>query len=156
MALELPRESFLAIAAVGWSDGWMRKKEAAGLLRAARVCGLEGADLAAVEAAITQAPALDSLDLSEVGPWEAAVTYAIAVWLAKLDGVVNTEELANLRTLRDRFGVPRPKLDAAASAAFDVTCLPGGASVESFDFAALEARLREKLPALSVPPAASA
>ncbi|MCC6217765.1 MAG: hypothetical protein IT376_23100 [Polyangiaceae bacterium] len=154
MALKLPREAFLAIAAVGWSDGWMRKKEAAGLLRAARVCGLDGADLAEVEAAAAKAPSLETLDLSGVGAWEAAVTYAIAVWLAKLDGVVNAEELANLRTLRDRFGVPQPKLDAAASAAFDVTCLPGGASVDSFDFEALEARLREKLPALSVPPAA--
>ena len=37
---------------------------------------------------------------------------------------------------------------AAASAAFDITCLPGGNRPEKFEFEKLEARLRDKLPAL--------
>ena len=35
MALELPRQSFLAIVAVAWADGLLKKDEANGLLRAA-------------------------------------------------------------------------------------------------------------------------
>jgi hypothetical protein len=87
--------------------------------------------------------------LGELTGWERAVTYAIAYWLAKVDGVVNAEELKNLRTLGKLLELPQPKLDAAASAAFDVACLPGGHRPEKYDFTALAERLREKLPSLS-------
>jgi len=77
-----------------------------------------------------------------------ALTYVLAMWLAKVDGVVNAEELATLRELGARLGLPEIKLKAAASAAFDITCLPGGNRPEKFEFSKLEARLHEKLPAL--------
>ena len=44
--------------------------------------------------------------------------------------------------------VKKPKLKSAASAAFDITCLPGGNRPEKFEFSKLEQRLRDKLPAL--------
>jgi hypothetical protein len=95
---------------------------------------------------------IDDVRLEGLTGWEKAVTYAIAFWLAKVDGVVNTEELKNLKTLGTRLGLPQPQLDAAASAAFDVACLPGGHRPEKYDFAALAERLRVKLPSLSTPP----
>lgn len=152
MTFELPSEGFLAVAAVGWADQWLRKKEARGLVRAAEAAGLSGSDLERVRGAIERAPRLEELDLGSLGESQSALVYALAVWLARLDGVVGTEELQNLRALRDRLGLTQQRADLASSAAFDVSVLPGGGDVERFDFAALAARLREKLPSLQPPP----
>jgi hypothetical protein len=149
MSLSLPRESFLAIAGVAWADGWMKKTEIVGLLRAATACGLSGDDLAAVEAATKEGVELDSVDLSSMSGWEQALTYAIANWLAKLDGVTNAEELKHLNALGSRLGLPKEKLAFASSAAFDIACLPEGHRPEKYDFDALALRLKEKLPSLA-------
>ncbi len=148
MSLSLPRESFLAIATVGWADGWMKKTEIEGLLTAAKACGLEDDDRSEVAVATKDGVDLDTLDLSVLGPWERALTYAIASWLAKLDGITNAQELKALKALGGRLDLPAQKLELAASAAFDIACLPEGHRPEKFDFDALAARLKEKLPTL--------
>ena len=104
--------------------------------------------MAEVEAAAKSGVDLTTLDLSDLSNAERGLTYAMAMWLAKVDGVVNTEELKALRILGKRLDLPEPKLKAAASAALDVACLPGGNRPEKFEFRALETRLAEKLPAL--------
>ena len=149
MALTLPKESFVAIAAVGWADGWMKKTESEGLLRAAKACGVDGDSLGEVESAVKNGASLDELDVSTLNGWQRALTYAIATWLARLDGVVNAGELAHLKDLGSALDLPQQKLDAAASAAFDIACLPGGHRPEKYDFDALATRLREKLPSLA-------
>jgi tellurite resistance protein len=148
MSLSLPRESFVAIAAVAWADGWMKKAETEGLKRAAKTCGLTDADFAAVEEAAKGGTDLDTLDLSGLTGWQRAVTYAVANWLARIDGVVNTEELKHLKHLGRLLDLPDAKLSAAASAAFDIACLPGGDRPEKYDFDALAERLRVKVPSL--------
>ncbi len=156
MATQLPKESFLAIAAVAWADGRMKKDEAAGLQRAAKENGLDEEGLAAVAATADEKVELDGLDLGGLNDWQGALTYAFANWLARLDGVVNAEEVKSLRALGERTGLADRKLQAARSAAFDVAMLPGGDRPDKYDFAAVEERLKEKLPATynaSVPPA---
>ena len=110
--------------------------------------GFRRATLADVESALQGGSELEQLDLAGLTGPERALTYALAMWLAKVDGVVNAEELASLRRLGALLDLPEPKLKAAASAAFDITCLPGGNRPEKLEFSKLEARLREKLPAL--------
>jgi len=149
MATNLPRQSFLAITAVAWADGLLKQDEAKGLLRAAERCGLEGADLTAIELATKNGATLDEVDLSELTEWQKGLTYALAYWLAKVDGVVNTQELQNLRVLGTMVGLPELKLKAAQSAVFDVTCLPGGHRPDKYDFDALVERLETKLPSLA-------
>ena len=146
--MSLRKEGFLAIATVARADGLLRKDELNGLLGAARGVGLSETELTEVEQALTQGLALTSIDLSGLSGAERALTYALAMWLAKVDGVVNAEELATLRELAGALDLPEQKLKAAASAAFDIVCLPGGHRPEKFEFSKLEARLREKLPAL--------
>jgi hypothetical protein len=126
----------------------VRADESRGLLGAAREVGLSDAELGEVQAALDTGLELDSLDLSALSGSERALTYAFAMWLAKVDGVVNAEELKTLRKLGALLALPEPKLKAAASAAFDITCLPGGHRPEKFEFAKLEARLADKLPVL--------
>src|SRR5260221_9611356 len=47
--MDLPKQSFLALAAIGWVDGSLQRVEAVGLLRAAKQAGIGGDDLAEIE-----------------------------------------------------------------------------------------------------------
>ena len=146
--MSLRKQGFLAVVVVARADGLVRAEEAQGLLGAAREAGLSEAELSEVKAALDQGLELAALDLSGLSGAERALTYAFAVWLGKVDGLVNAEELKTLRQLGALLALPKPKLKLAASAAFDISCLPGGNRPEKFEFSKLEARLREKLPAL--------
>lgn len=146
--MSLRKEGFLAVVAVARADGLLRADESRGLLNAAKEVGLSEEELASVKSALDSGLELESLDFSGLSGAERALTYGFAMWLAKVDGIVNAEELATLRKLGTLLDLPEPKLKAAASAAFDITCLPGGNRPEKFEFSKLEARLRDKLPAL--------
>jgi tellurite resistance protein len=146
--MSLRKEGFIAVAAVARADCLLRKDEANGLLGAARQAGLSEAEVSEVERTLTEAVPLSEIDFSVMSEAERALTYAFAHWLASVDGIVNAEELATLRELATKLDLPEAKLKAAAAAAFDIVCLPGGNRPEKFQFSVLEARLREKLPAL--------
>ena len=146
--MSLSKEGFVAIVAVARADGLLRKDESNGLLGAARSAGLSAADVSEVESALNQGVTLSAVDLSGLSGAERALTYALATWLAMVDGIVNAEELATLRELAAKLDLPEQKLKTAAAAAFDIVCLPGGHRPEKFEFADLEARLHEKLPSL--------
>jgi len=146
--MSLRKEGFVAIAAVACADGLLRKDESNGLLVAARDAGLSAAELAEVERALKDAVPLSDIDFSALTGAERALTYSLAHWLAAVDGIVNAQELATLRQLASKLELPELQLKAAAAAAFDIVCLPSGHRPEKFQFKDLEARLREKLPAL--------
>jgi hypothetical protein len=148
--LALPTQSFLALAAIGWADGSLRRIEATGLLRAARECGVAGADLSEIEQAITRHVGLDAVDVSGMPKWQQVLTYALASWFAWLDGVASTDERETLARLGDALGLEEPLRVRAAAAAGDIACLPEGGRPERYDFPKLIARLRERLPQLKV------
>jgi tellurite resistance protein len=153
MSIKLPRQAFMALAAVAWADGNYQRNEGAALLRAAKEHGLEGEDFAALEASTKQRVGMDAFEPSTMSEWEKVVTYALAAWLAQLDGVVSTEEHVSLRTLHTRLGLTPALRDRAAAAAFDVSVLPDGRP-DKYDFTKLVARLQERMPNLA-PKAAS-
>ncbi len=146
MALPLPKEAFVALAAVAWADGRISRGEGVGLVRAAEASGLAGEDLEAVRRATRSKLALDEFDASALSPFDGLLTVAVAHWLARVDGITTGVELDELRTLADRLGLSEFKRKTAASAAFDVACLPQGHRPDKYDFVALVAKLREKLP----------
>ncbi|NRA32042.1 MAG: TerB family tellurite resistance protein [Polyangiaceae bacterium] len=148
MGLKLHRQAFVAVASVAWADGRLSNGESVGLLRAARESGIEGQDFEALETAVQAGVKLDDFDPSQLTDWEKAFAYAIAVFVAKLDGVVNPAESESLTALGAVLELPDLKLEAAASSAFDVACLPGGHRPDKYDFDALNTRLKEKLPSL--------
>src|SRR5947209_2300325 len=88
----LPKESFLALVAVGWVDKQLQRVEVTGLMRAAKEAGLSAADLAEIEAATKKQMDLSALELGGMGQWEQVLTYALAAWIAQVDGVVSTSE----------------------------------------------------------------
>ncbi len=146
--MSLGQEGFLTVVAVERADGLVRAEEPHRLRAAAREAGRSEAEQRPVRAALDEGLELESLDLGVLSGAERALTYAFAMWLGKVDGLVNAEELKALRKLGALLGLAEPKLKLAASAAFDISCLPGGNRPEKFEFSKLEARLREKLPAL--------
>lgn len=148
---KLPSQCFVAVAAVAWADGRMSPVEADGMRRAAAAHGLGGKELAEVERATKEKVAIDAFDASSLSTWERLLTYGIASWIARLDGLTQPAEIAGLKALAAKLQtaeVTRFKLDSAASAAFEVALLPEGRRPERYDFAALDANLRERLPSL--------
>ncbi len=147
--MNLPKQSFLALAAIGWADGSLQRVESTGLLRAAREAGIEGDDYAAIENAAknrTAADKIDDLDLGGMSQWDQVLTYALAAWFAQLDGVLSTSEAETMKHLGAKLGLPEPLRVRASAAANDIACLPGGGKPERYDFQKLAARLRERLP----------
>jgi hypothetical protein len=144
--MNLPKESFLALAAVGWVDGSLQKVEATGLLRAAKEAGVSGDDLVAIEKAAKNKTTLDDLELGGMTDRQQVTTYALAAWFAALDGVISTSEHTTLQALGDKLGLAAPLRARAAVAANDIACEPAAGRPDRFDFQKLDARLRERLP----------
>lgn len=146
MTTLLPVECFLTFASIVYADGEIRRGELEGFRRAAQQYGINAGDLAAVEARARDGVVLSDIDFSELSDWQRALTYAFAVWLAKVDGIINKEENELLIALGEKLGLEKLRRDAARSATYDIAALPGGHKPELFDFEALEKQLEQKLP----------
>jgi len=147
--MDLPKDAFVALAAVAWADDRMSKREATALARAAREAGLDDDAVAEVEAATAARVELDAFDPQGLAPPQRALTLALANWLARVDGVSSESEVAALRGLGDALGMSEAQQNAARSAAADVLCLPEGHRPERYDFDALAAALAKKLPSMA-------
>ncbi len=146
--MNLPKQSFLALAALGWVDGSLQRVEATGLLRAAKEAGLPPDALAEVEAATKKKVAFEDIDVGGLSQWDQVLTYALAAWFAQVDGVVSTSENDLLGELGKKLGLAEALRKRAAVAAYDVACLPEGRP-EKYDFQKLVARLKERMPQLA-------
>lgn len=146
MSFALPKQSFLALAAIGWVDGSLQRIEAEGLLRAAKEGGLSEADVAEIQSATKAKQELSAIDVSGFGKWEQVLTYALGAWFAQVDGVVSTSEHETLVQLGNKLGLDEALRKRAAAAAYDIACLPEGGKPSKYDFTKLVARLKEKLP----------
>ncbi len=149
----LPKESFLALCAIGWVDGQLQRVEVTGLTRAAKESGLDASELGEVEAATKKQMNLSALSLSGMSEWDKVQTYALAAWIAQVDGVVSTSETEMLAELGEKLDLAEPLRKRAAVAAHDISCLPEGGKPDKYDFTKLMARLKEKMPQLAKPPA---
>jgi hypothetical protein len=146
MTTPLPSECFLTIASIVYADGQIRKGELAGFRRAARAYGVSEDELQGIEERGKVGIDLNELELPELSDWQKAVTYAFAVWVAKVDGIINREENELLGELGAKLGLEKLRRDAARSATYDIAALPGGHKPELYDFEALEIQLEKKLP----------
>ncbi len=149
MATSIPGQAFIGLAAVAWADGSLRPSEGKALIHAATQCGLTGDELAAVEQATKASVSMDGFSAEGLSPWDRVLTYALASWLARLDGVVSTDESESLAKLGEALALDKPVRARASAAAFDISLLPEGGRPDKYDFVKLEARLREKLPQLA-------
>jgi len=147
--MNLPKQSFLALAALGWVDGSLQRVEATGLLRAAKEAGLPADAIAEIEAATKKKIDFAEIDVGGLSQWDQVLTYALAAWFAQVDGVVSTSENDLLGELGKKLGLAEALRKRAAVAAYDVACLPEGGRPEKYDFQKLVARLKERMPQVS-------
>lgn len=154
MATNLTRDAFVALAGLAWADGDLRKGEREGLLKAASALSEE--DQAAVTAALDAKTDLRSFAPGDLTEWQRALTYAIGCWLARLDGVVSTEEHDALRVLAKALDLSPAICERAGIAALELYVMPEGARPGRFDFDKLEELVKARLPQVhksSAPPA---
>ena len=146
MPTQLPQETFLALACVAHADGRLAKTELAGLERAGEAYGVSAETMAGLLDQAANGTALADIVWPELTTWQRALTYAFASWLARSDGSVSREEHTLLAELSEQLGLEKLRRDAARSAMYDIAALPGGNRPDRFDFAALEEKLKGKLP----------
>jgi len=147
--MNLPKQSFLALAALGWVDGSLQRVEATGLLHAAKQAGLPPDAIAEIEAATKKKVDFAEIDVGGLSQWDQVLTYALAAWFAQVDGVVSTSENDLLGELGNKLGLGEALRKRAAVAAYDVACLPEGGRPDKYDFQKLVARLKERMPQVS-------
>ena len=141
---KLGRDVFIALAAIGWADGKLDGDEADAIVRAALEEGLDLAAIAEIEASVKAPVALDFLDRSAMGKDDRLFVYAMACWIARIDGEVTAGEVAALGQLGALLGVPeRPR--RAAEALVQEIARADGDKPHRYDLPRLRKTIEERL-----------
>jgi uncharacterized membrane protein YebE (DUF533 family) len=144
-AHRLGRDVFIALAAVGWSDGKLDPDEADAIVRTALEEGLDLEEIAEIEKA-TKAPVdLAVIDRSTLSKADRLFVYAVASWLIRLDGIVDNRELDALRRLGDLLKLPERPREHADMIALEIADLPEGDRPARYDLPRLRDTLVERL-----------
>jgi uncharacterized membrane protein YebE (DUF533 family) len=157
----LPKEAFLALAAVAWADGVLNPDEADAIVRAAADEGLSIEDLEVVETDAkaycerprdaNDRPDLSFLDRATMSKQDRLFLYAVACWIAQIDRVVTPDESEALKALGERLGVPDRVRAKAEELAAELAALPDGDRPDRYDLAKLRERIGDRL----APPSSS-
>ncbi len=144
-AFRLGRDVFIALAAVGWSDGKLDADEADAIVRTALEEGLELDEIAEIEKA-TKAPVdMSVVDRASLTKADRLFIYAVASWMIRLDGIVDSRELDALRRLGDLLKLPERPREHADIIALEVAELPEGDRPSRYDLPRLRNTLVERL-----------
>ncbi len=131
----LGKDIFVALAAVAWADGQLDADEADAIVRAAADEDLSLEEIAAIESATKTPVDLGVIDRSGMSKEDRLFVYAVACWIARLDGRVTDAESDALGKLGERLGVPeRPRVHAEAIAR-EVAEMPEGDRPSRYDLA---------------------
>lgn len=142
---KLHRDVFIALAAVAWADDALDADEADALVRAAADAGLELDEIAEIEAATKSKVELGEIERGSLSKEDRLFVYAMACWIAKLDGKVTAEEADALSSLGERLGIPERPRAAAESIAAEVAALPEGDRPARYDLTTLRRTIGERL-----------
>jgi uncharacterized membrane protein YebE (DUF533 family) len=139
------KDVFVALAAIAWADGKVDPDEADGIVRAALDEGLSIEEIAAIEEATKSPIDLGVIDRSGLSKDDRLFVYAVACWIARMDGRVTEEEADSLAKLGERLGVPeRPRMHAEAIVR-EVAELPSGDRPATYELGRLKLLLAERL-----------
>ena len=143
---KLQKDVFLALSAIAWADGKLDPDEADAIVRAAVESGLDLAEIEAIEAATKEPIDLGAVDRASLSKPERLFVYAMACWIARLDGKVTEEEGRALAALGERLGVPERPRALVESLAREIAELPAGDRPARYDLDRLRAVIDERLP----------
>ena len=136
---------FIALAAIAWADGRLDPDEADAIVRAAVDEGRSLEEIAAIEESTKVPVDLGVIERKAMSKEDRLFVYAVACWIARLDGRVTPAESDALAKLGERLGVPeRPRVHAEAIA-WEVAERPEGDRPARYDLAGLRRILGERL-----------
>ncbi|MGH7436597.1 MAG: hypothetical protein ACRENE_13065 [Polyangiaceae bacterium] len=141
----LNKDVFLALAAIAWADGSLDPDEADGIVRAAVDEGLAFEDIEAIDAATKNRVDLGVIDRSPMSREDRLFVFAVATWIAKMDGKVTDTEAQALTKLGDLLGIPEKARAQAEGIAAQVAALPEGDRPARFDLAAVRRIIGDRL-----------
>jgi uncharacterized membrane protein YebE (DUF533 family) len=143
--MQLRKDIFVALAAVGWADGELDADEADGIVRAAVEEGLSLEEIADIEASTKQHIDIGVVDRAGLSKEDRLFVFAVACWIARMDGKITDAENDALAKLGERLGVPDRARVHAEAIVGEVAQLPEGDRPARFDLAALRRILGERL-----------
>ena len=142
---KLSKDVFLALAAIAWADGRLDADEADAIVRAGVDSGLELDEIESIEAATKEKIDLGAIDRSGLTREDRVFVYAIACWIARLDGRVTEEESTALHALGEKLGIPERPQSIAEAAVREVAAMPEGDRPSRYDLGRLRELIGEKL-----------
>ena len=143
--MQLRKDIFVALAAVGWADGALDPEEADAIVRAAVEEGFSLEEIADIEASTRDRIDLGVVDRAGLTKEDRLFVFAIACWIARMDGKVTDGESEALAKLGERLGVPDRARVHTEAIVGEVAQLPEGDRPARFDLAALRRILSERL-----------
>jgi hypothetical protein len=144
-AQRLGRDVFIALAAIGWSDGTLDSDEADAIVRTAMEEGLELDEIAEIDQATKQRTDLTVIDRSNMTKADRLFVYAVASWMTRLDGIVAVREELALDALGELLKIPKPPRQHADAIAKEIAELPPGDRPDRFDLRRLRDTIQERL-----------
>jgi uncharacterized membrane protein YebE (DUF533 family) len=141
----LGRDVYLALAAIGWADGELDQEEADAIVRTALEEGLELDEIAEIEAATKEPLDIGVVDRKHLSKEDRLFVYAVASWMTRLDGVVESAELDALGKLGDALKVPERPREHADAIAQEVADLSEDDRPARYDLVALRRIIGERL-----------
>jgi uncharacterized membrane protein YebE (DUF533 family) len=141
----LRKDVFVALSAVAWADGKLDPDEADAIVRAAVDEGLSLEEIAEIESSTKSKVDLGAIDRAGLSKEDRLFVYAVACWIARMDGQVTPEESAALAQLGEKLGVPERPRAHAEDVAKQVAAMPEGDRPARYDLAALRRILGERL-----------
>jgi uncharacterized membrane protein YebE (DUF533 family) len=139
------KDIYVALSAIAWADGHLDPDEADAIVRAAADDGLSLEEIADVEAATKEPVDLGVVDRASLSEDDRLFVYAVACWIARMDGRVSDEEAVALAELGERLGISAEPRADVAEVARQVAELPEGDRPLRYDLVSLRRILQEKL-----------
>ena len=141
----LGRDVYVALAAVGWADGQLDADEADAIVRAAVEEGLDLEAINEIEAATKTRVDLGVIDRKGLSKEDRLYVYGVAVWIARMDGVVSDTERAALTQLADALKVPEHPRTVVDRIVDSVAQQSGDARPARYDLIALRRIIGERV-----------
>jgi uncharacterized membrane protein YebE (DUF533 family) len=141
----LSKEAFMALAAVGWADGNLDADEADAIVAAARDAGLDEKELQTMRETMASKVVLDDIDPARLTVHERLYIYAVARWIALVDGTVSEREEAMVNVLGYALRLSPKGCQAMDESVRELWDKPESNRPSRFDFAGLHRAIEQKL-----------
>ncbi|MBX3249423.1 MAG: TerB family tellurite resistance protein [Myxococcales bacterium] len=136
----LRQDVYLALASVGWADGNLDADEVDAIAKLAFADGLDLEEVGALEAKMASPVSFDALDVEGIGAGDRVFVYAVAAWLATLDGELAAGEAEALRRVAEALGLGAETVADVDILVREVAYESGGDRPFDYDLTTLRAR----------------